>query len=188
MTPKQKRFIDEYLIDFNASQAAARAGYKKSAAPDIGRQLLRKTPIALELARRQEKTHERAVVTRDQVLRELAAVGMSDVRKLFDAHGQMKPLHELDDATAASIAGIESLEEFEGRGENRKAVGIVRKIKRFDKNKALELLGRHLGLWADTSTPPNIGPGLTVIIQQGAQGTQAVVASNRVEISLPAPT
>lgn len=149
MTPKQRRFVDEYLIDLNATQAAVRAGYAESSASDIGRQLLRKTPVASEIALRQSKIEEKAIVTREQVLRELLAIGMSDVRKLFDDKGNMIPINQLDDATAASIAGIESIEEYEGVGENRTAVGMVRKIKRFDKTKALELLGRHLGLWED---------------------------------------
>jgi len=148
MTPKQKRFVDEYLIDLNATQAAIRAGYAESSASDIGRQLLRKTPVASEIALRQTQIETKAIVTREEVLRELRAIGMADIRKIYDADGNLKPIGDLDDETAAAIAGVETVTEVSGRGEDRE-VSIVRKVKRFDKNKALELLGRHLGLWED---------------------------------------
>jgi len=155
VTPKQKRFIDEYLIDLNATQAAIRAGYAESSAMDVGRRLVRKSPIQSEISRRQSQGQEKAIVTREQVLRELVAIGMSDVRKLYEEDGNLKPITELDDATAASIAGIETVTEVSGRGEDRE-VSYVRKVKRFDKNKALELLGRHLGLWEEKPAGGNI--------------------------------
>ncbi len=71
------------------------------------------------------------------------------MRKLFDASGALKPVADLDDATAACIASIEVDTLFDGSGKEREAVGTTTKIKMWDKNSAAEKLMRHLGMFKE---------------------------------------
>ena len=93
------------------------------------------------------KRNEKLDITADMVLRELARVAFSDARRLYNDDGSLKTPNELDDDTAAALAGIDTFEEFAGRGESRQIIGYTKKIHRWDKVKSLELLGKHLGLF-----------------------------------------
>ncbi|MCY1388615.1 Terminase small subunit [compost metagenome] len=142
LTPKQRRFVDEYLIDLSATQAAIRAGYSQKTAGSIGEENLRKPEIAAAIAERMKDREQRTEITQDRVLQELARLAFLDVRKAFNADGSLKPIHELDDDTAAAVAGMDIAEI--GSGED--AIGFVKKIKLSDKKGALELVMRHLGM------------------------------------------
>ena len=166
-----------------------RAGYSPRSAAEIARELLTKPEIQEGIAAGAKVISQQIDITRERVLQELAAVALSDIRRYYTAEGGLKPVHELDDEAAAAIASIESDELYEGSGKDREQVGVVRKLKRFDKLKALELLGRHKGLWNDPPPAPHVGPGMTVIVQQGVQieGESRVVAAQRVTVNLPPP-
>lgn len=144
LSPKQKRFVEEYLIDLNATQAAIRAGYSPKRADSIGHENLRKPEIQKAVESKMNERSKRVEITADNVLREIARLGFSDPRKLFDENGNLKPIHELDDDIAAAVAGIDVV--VRGDGENALQ---VRKIKFWDKNNALEKLGKHLRLWTE---------------------------------------
>ena len=79
------------------------------------------------------------------VVRELARIAFSDTRKLFNEDGSMKLPHEMDDDTAAALAGVDTFEE----SDKGVIAGYTRKVKRWDKTRALELLGKHLGMFTD---------------------------------------
>lgn len=141
LTPKQQRFVEEYLIDLNATQAAIRAGYSAKMADRIGSQLLGKTRVSAAISEGRAKISEATGITVERVVREMARIGFMDVRKLVDDTGSPIPLHQLDDNTAAAIAGVEICRT----GNAEMGVGEVLKFKVSDKNKALENLMRHLG-------------------------------------------
>lgn len=82
LTPKQERFVEEYLIDLNATQAAIRAGYSVKTAEDIGRQLLRKTPVAAAITSQRAKVSERAEINAAWVLRQWADIASADPNDL----------------------------------------------------------------------------------------------------------
>jgi phage terminase small subunit len=145
LTPKQRRFCSEYLIDLNATQAAIRAGYSKRTAKVQGSELLTKPDIRAKVAQTQAKSELKA----ETVLRELLLLARSDVAQLYDEHGQLKPIHEIPEEARRAIAGIDVEDLFEGRGESRKHVGTIRKIKLWSKPQALELLGKHLKLFTE---------------------------------------
>lgn len=147
LTPKQQRFIAEYLIDLNGAQAAARAGYSAKSANDMAKQNLSNPAIAAEVAKRMAKRANKIELTADNVLREIARVALSDTRKLYREDGTLKRPDEWDDDTAAAVAGVEVLEEFEGRGESRELIGHTKKLKLWDKNAALDKAAKHLGLY-----------------------------------------
>lgn len=149
LTDKQSRFIDEYLVDLNATQAAIRAGYSKAAAASIGSENLSKPEIQAELSKRQLDRQERTQVTQDRVVEELARLAFSDLRSLFKPDGTMKQPRELTAKEAACLSSIECFEKFEGAGEGRKQAGTVVKVRLWDKLAALDKLGRHLGMWTE---------------------------------------
>ena len=147
LTAKQSQFVQEYLVDLNATQAAIRAGYSAKTAEQQGFQLLQKTSVQKAVAEGRRQREERTAVSADRVLLEAARLALFDPRKLFNDDGSPKGIHELDDDTAAAVAGIEVLEQFEGSGKERVFVGYLKKYRIADKNAALEKLFKHHGLY-----------------------------------------
>jgi len=148
LTPKQKKFIDEYLIDLNATQAAIRAGYSQKTAFSIGVENLRKPLIQAELQKAMKRRQERTEITADRVLKEYARIAFSDVRKLYDRYGELLDVPDLDDDTAAALVGLDVVRE-DSRGDT---VTYTKKYKMADKLRALEMLGRHLGMFSEKPT------------------------------------
>ena len=147
LAPMQSVFVQEYLIDLNATQAAIRAGYSAKTAEQQGYQLLQKPSVQAAIAARQKEREQRTAVAADRVLLEAARLALFDPRKLFNDDGSPKGITELDDDTAAAVAGIEVVEQFEGSGKERVLVGYLKKYRIADKNSALEKLFRHHGLY-----------------------------------------
>jgi phage terminase small subunit len=147
LTAKQQRFVDEYLIDLNATQAAIRAGYSARTAADIGRQLLRKTPVAERIQSAQTERAERTHITQDRVLQELARIAFFDPRKLFTTSGTPIDIQDLNDDVAAVLAGLDIV--VERTEEGRDGYSSVRKYKLANKLGALEAAMRHLGMMKD---------------------------------------
>jgi phage terminase small subunit len=145
LKPKMVIFIAEVLAGASPSDAAERAGYARSA----GYRLI-KLPEVLEvvLQHRRDKLRE-LEVSENRVIGEIAKMAFFDPRNLFHQDGTPKAINELDDLTAACIAGLEVQELWEGRGDAREQYGVVKKLKLADKKGALELLGRYLKLWTD---------------------------------------
>jgi len=182
LTPLQQRFVSEYLALGVGTEAARRAGYSDITSKTIASRLLRRPQIAQAVAEGRDAAQRRSEVTMDRVIGELAKLAFADPRDLFTAEGKLKPIHLLDDASAASIAALEVLVLAGGprsaagraakaaQAESTRAGSVegasaegaadlgagggdlpleLRKIKRWDKTKALELLGRYLGLFKD---------------------------------------
>lgn len=160
LTDKQRLFCAEYLVDLNATAAAKRAGYSDKTARVTAQDLLMQPKITAHLQSLMNERAARTQVTADRVITEVARLGFADLRKLFDDKGALLPVREWPDDLAAAIASVEVDELFEGFGENRVHVGYTRKVKLWDKGKALEMLGRHLKLWIDKveHSGPNGGP------------------------------
>jgi phage terminase small subunit len=140
LTPKQTRFVEEYLVDLNASAAALRAGYKSG---DIGRQLITKTHVQEAIAAAKAKRSLRTQIKADRVLRELARIAFSDMRRLV-AWGP-DGVSFIDSAclSAAAAACVAEVSQIASK------VGKSIKIKVHPKPQALNLLGQHLGLFRD---------------------------------------
>jgi phage terminase small subunit len=94
-----------------------------------------------------DQAAERAQMTAADVLREAMRLARFDIRKLYNADGSPRPIHELDDETAAAIQAVDVHEEYEGTGKARKFVGYTKKYRVADKNAALEKLFKHFGLY-----------------------------------------
>ena len=139
LTDKQKKFIDEYLVDLNATQAAIRAGYKEKAAYRTGAENLRKPQIQEEIQKRMEERQKRTEITQDMVLQELAAIAFARVTDYVSVKGGMAKVKDTDQLSDSQIAAIAGIKETQN--------GI--EVKLGSKEKTLELLGRHLGMWND---------------------------------------
>lgn len=140
MNAKQQRFVAEYLIDLNATAAAERVGYH----PKMAAQLLAKPSIKDAIERGKRKQLDKAELTAVRVLEELRRLSFSDVRSLFDADGNLKPIHTLTDAEAAAIASVEVVKKNLAAGDGK--TDTVHKLKVWDKTRSLEMLAKHFGL------------------------------------------
>ena len=151
LTPKQKRFVAEYLIDLNATAAARRAGYSAKTADRIGPELLGKTCVSEAIQQAIQEREKRTEITQDMVLRETAKLAFFDIRKMFDKNGKPLDISKLDDDTAAALVGLDVQDIADPDGDY---VGYVKKYKMADKIRALELLGKHTGAFEkhDTQT------------------------------------
>lgn len=148
LTEKQLRFIEHYVIEQNATQAALKAGYAQASAGQKGHQLLKHPQVGPEIRRRLADLSERHGIDAERVLLEVKRLATSDVRRLFNEHGQLKPPHELDDDTAAAVSSIEVVARAGGVDEHGNTIiEYVHKIKFWDKNSALEKAGRNQGLF-----------------------------------------
>jgi phage terminase small subunit len=152
LTARQSRFVDEYLIDLNATQAAIRAGYSAKTAESQGARLLRNAKVARAIQERMKKREQRTEITQDRVLQELARIGFADLREVFTNTGNLRRPEEWSDALGAAVSAVEVVVRPSGEydEDGRPEVEHVHKIRLWDKNSALEKIARHLGMFADT--------------------------------------
>ena len=132
LSEKQKRFVQEYLVDLNATAAAKRAGYKD---PNIGRRLVTKSNVSEAIQRAMEKRQARTEITQDRVLEELAAIAFAKGTDYADIVSGLVVPHDTGSMTEHQKAAIVSIKQTKDRVE----------VKLAGKLKALELLGKHLG-------------------------------------------
>lgn len=140
ITEKQKKFVEEYLIDLNATQAAIRAGYSVKNAGKIGHELLEKTRISNEITKKIAERSRRTGINADRVLIELAKIAFVNADDVIES----KDATLKENASRDDLAAIQSV-KVKTFGED----GVEREIKLADKIKALDMLGRHLGMWND---------------------------------------
>ena len=152
LPPMQDRFVDEWLIDFNGTQAAIRAGYSERSARSIAGRLLTKDNIQREISRRQKDLQRRTEVTQDRVVKELARIAFADMTDYAQVETRMI---EKDDGTELSYQAVTLTETAELSADQRAAIAGIKQgvngveVKLHDKIKALELLGRHIGMFND---------------------------------------
>lgn len=150
LSPKQARFVEEYLIDLNATAAARRAGYSEKMADKIGSQLLGKTRVAEAIQVAMAERSKRTGITADRVLAEYAKLAFLDPRRFYDATGNLIPVHKLPEDVAAALAGMDVVTERSGKdADGAPEFSTVRKIKFTDKKAALDSVARHLGMFND---------------------------------------
>jgi len=156
LTRKQERFVEEYLIDLNAAQAAIRAGYSAKTARAIGHENLTKPEIAAAIEKARAERAERTRLTGDMVVDELRKIGFASMGDYLKSTPEGDPYLDFSTLTPdqkAALAEV-TVEDFvDGRGENARAVKRV-KFKLHDKQAALVSLGRHLGLFDPKKREP----------------------------------
>lgn len=149
LTPKERRFVAEYLIDQNATQAATRAGYTAKRLDQAGYELLRKPEIQAQVEIGQAKQLAAAGVTVQRIVDELAKISFADRRKLFDSEGHLLPPAQWPDDLAACVSGLEMESATIEGPDGPRIVAYPSKVRLVDKKGTLELLGRHLKMFVD---------------------------------------
>lgn len=163
LTAKQQRFCDEYLIDLNATQAAIRAGYSKKTARAQGQRMLTNVDIETQISKLQKKRKDRVEITQDRVLQELAYIAFAkatDYARVVErdatveVNGQLQPLYN-ENGERMKYRTVEPILTDELTEEQKRAIAVIKKgrdgfeIKPYSKDRALELLGKHLGMFTD---------------------------------------
>lgn len=159
LTAKQQRFCDEYLIDLNATQAAIRAGYSEKYANTNASKLLQITTVAEYIEKRKMDRIERTEITQDMVLKELANIAFSnaaDYAAVVEKDATIDGVPVLDDdGNPVKYRTVELVLTQDLTEEQKKALAVIKKgrdgfeVKPYDKIRALELLGKHLGMWTE---------------------------------------
>ncbi|WP_449395573.1 terminase small subunit [Devosia riboflavina] len=162
LTAKQSRFVAEYLIDLNATQAAIRAGYSPKTANRIGPELLTKPAVAAAVSSAQSQRAERTKIDADWVLTRLAAEAEADIADLYAEDGSLRPVHDWPEIWRKGlVAGID-VEEIREEGVT---VGTVRKLKLSDRIKRIELIGKHVDVQAFKDQVEHTG-GIALTVNQ----------------------
>ena len=152
LTPKRRRFVDEYLVDLNATQAAIRAGYSPKTARSAGSRLLTNVNIKPVIQAAMDARAKRLEISADNVLKELARIGFADIRDLVawdEEHVRFRPSGQLTDDQAAAISEVlaETKRFTDNQGNTETTIKL--KLKTHDKLAALRDIGRHLKLFTD---------------------------------------
>lgn len=171
MNERQKRFADEYLVDLNAEQAAIRAGYSERYARGNAHKLVANSCIAKYIAERKQDRVERTEITQDMVLKELAIIAFAKVTDYarviekdatVEVDGILVPLLD-EEGKPVKFRTVEPVLTEELTEEQKKALAVVKKgrdgfeLKPYDKMRALELLGKHIGMFTDKVEVTNTG-------------------------------
>jgi len=148
MSPKAERFVQEYLCDLNATQAAIRAGYSPRTAAAAASRLLSKVNVRSLVEKAAAARSERTQIDADWVLRRLQGEAEADMADLYDANGNLLPIRDWPMVFRKGlVVGVEVAAERDGRGDDA-TVTIVRKIKLQDRTKTVELIGKHVTVGA----------------------------------------
>lgn len=142
LSEQRQRFVDEYLIDLNGTQAAIRAGYSAKTAQEQSSRLLSNVMVQEAISKAMAERSKRTGINQDRVVLELAKMALVKMTDIVDRQGRIK-----DSATDDDLACIESIKYKESESDTGSSV--EREVKIASKIKALELLGKHLGMWND---------------------------------------
>lgn len=163
LNERQEQFCNEYLLDLNATQAAIRAGYKEKTAYSMGQRLLKNVEVQNYIQQRKQDRVKRTEITQDMVIQELALIAFSNAADyasvveenvMVERDGEQFPLLDLD-GNPVKYRTVRPVLTAELTEDQKKALSVIKKgrdgfeVKPYDKVRALELLGKHLGMFTD---------------------------------------
>lgn len=149
---RRARFVEEYLVDFNGTKAAIRAGYAPSGAGTEAYRLLKNAQIKKAIEKRKAEILAEISVDQFRISRELSRIAFHDVRQLYNESGELKQPRKMDCDSAAAVVSIETVRRSLPGEEDENGNPVfetVLKVRTHDKIRALELLGKHTGMFAD---------------------------------------
>lgn len=150
LTARQERFCREYIIDLNGTQAAIRAGYSEKGAEVQASQLLRNIKVKHRVNELQGKVEKKLEITAEFILGELYKLATVDLSKAYDENGNLKQIHDIPEEVRKAISGVETYYERAGTDEEGNPDRCtVKRLKFWDKTKALDMLARHKNLFKD---------------------------------------
>ncbi|MER8993532.1 terminase small subunit [Mesorhizobium sp. M0678] len=154
LTHKQRRFVQEYLRSETATEAALRAGYASSSASVMASRMMDDPEILAAIEEGQQRRLDRVEVDADYLLKRLHEEIEADLLDIYDEEtGDLLPVEEWPPIWRKGlVAGVEIEALFDGRGEDRKRIGSVKKIKLSDRVRRLEAIGRHVSVAAFRDT------------------------------------
>ena len=148
MTEQRQRFCDRYFETLNATQSAIYAGYSEDTAKQQAWQLLQEEEVQEYLQKLREEYQLKTGVTKERLIEEYKKIAFFDIREIYDVDGGLINVKQLDDNSAGAIAGIKSTEAWEIDDNGDKVIiGTNKEVKIFDKIRALQDLGKHLGIF-----------------------------------------
>jgi phage terminase small subunit len=152
LTAKQQLFVAEYLVDMDGAKAVRRAGYKVTSdgsAASMAHDLLDHNAIKTAIAAAMKARTERTAINADWVLRRLVDEADADLADLYDYDNNLRPIKDWPLVWRRGlVTGVEVEELFEGRGEDREQIGLVRKVRLSERIKRTELIGKHVDIQA----------------------------------------
>lgn len=151
LTAKQKRFCEEYLICLNATEAAVKAGYKEKTARFIGHENLTKPYIADYIKEKQKELSEKSGITAKMVIDELAKIGFCNVQDYLLTGNICRDFTKMEREKVAAVSSVK-ITEIIGETFTR----TTTEFKLHDKKGALEMLGRHLGIFEKDNTQKQV--------------------------------
>lgn len=149
LTPLQDRFCHEYIIDYNGSEAAKRAGSKAKQTRTTACEWLTKPHIQERIEELRGNQSKRLNITADRILEELAKIAFMDIVGAFDEKGNLLPIHKMPEDVRRAIGGLDVSKLDLKAGKKMLGKTTLSKIKLIDKRGALELLGKHEKLWSE---------------------------------------
>ena len=168
LTEKQARFAREYALDGNGTQAALRAGYSARTAGKTATGLVANSAVQRAIQAKQRAIAVARGATPDQIKSELAAIAFARPMQMFDDEGRLRPPAEWPDELQACVASFEVVRRNVESGDGHR--DIIWKVKFWDKVKALELLGRHTGMWGgEVDTQVERREEIARMIKQGRE-------------------
>jgi phage terminase small subunit len=157
LSDKQARFVEEYLLDLNATQAAIRAGYSERTARSVGAENLTKPDVARAISAAQEIRSRRTQVTATRVLEELAHIGFSNVTHyVLDVSGRIALAEGAPPDALRAVASVKFKTRTLTPKEGPPVVEHEAEFKLWDKNTALANIGKHLGMFAERNLSVNL--------------------------------
>jgi phage terminase small subunit len=188
LTPKQARFVEEYLKDLNATQASIRAGYSEKTANKQGPRLLENPAVCAAIDAAKVDRSEQVAIDAMWVLRRLVEEATADLADLYDPETrELRPIEDWPRVWREGLVqGIEVEELFEGRGEDRRQVGLIRKLRLSDRLRRTELIGKHvlIGAFQDIVKHTGFDDLADRLARASSREIEAVAAPH----VLPAPT
>ncbi len=152
---RRHAFVEAYITNGgNATQAALTAGFAPKSAYSQGHNLLKHRETIRMLEERRKNLAQKYELTTENVLKSLAQAVHFDPRRLYNADGSLKPVHELDEDTAMALSGFEVI-EMGARKDEDAPIGVTKKVKWLDKNAARDQAMKHLGLFEKDNSQAN---------------------------------
>lgn len=148
LTDKQELFAREFVVDLNATQAVIRAGFSERSARNQAHRMMTNDDVLSRIAELKQGRNEQVGIDAEYVLRRLVEIDQMDVLDIMTDDMSIKPVSQWPASWRKYLSGFDLADMFEGRGEDREMVGILKKIKWPDKVKNLELLGKHVTVQA----------------------------------------
>lgn len=144
MTDRELRFADEYLVDFDAKHAAIRAGFSEATARNAAAWINPKNPTKKQLRalidRKMADLSRRTGITAERVMKELAAIAFVNIDDVVDRRSGSFA----EDVERCDLAAVAAFTNKKGKTKEKK-------VEFYDKLRALELIGKHLGMFDGTS-------------------------------------